>query len=304
MDRSRQGAEADAAAAEAAQAATATQQGAPAKDAGQQAQAPKADGGRLTKEQWDALPAPFRARVNELQRAVKEQGPAVKAYNDLQTWARNSGISQDEFTFGLELISAMRNDPRVAWEMLQPSLAVLRKHVGEELSEDLQADVTAGTISPERARELAAARAERVRLEHQGRRREAADEQRAAQDEHRRIHGTMKNAIAGYETQWKASDPDYPKKMERVKNEFYMRLIARRQAGTPVSTPQEAVELLKAARKDIEMWMTGFLPPPKAKETLPAGGTSAQTRVEPQNALEAAKLGLARFHRQQARTAA
>lgn len=306
-----------AAEAAAAQGAAASAQ-APAKPDAQGAQPPAAaahkpeaakEDGRLTNEEFKALPEKAQRRFGALYREAQtykqnyeKAAPLAKHWNELEHWCQNAGITTDEFNFGLTFVAEVRNNPMRALEMLQPTLTALQRHAGEVLPQDLQAEVDAGSISKERARELAKERAERARLEQAGRQRDVADQNRAAEEEERqareahvRITETITRSIAGYEGQWKASDPDYPKKMARVKSEFFSRMDERRRAGNPVSTPQDAVELLKAARKDVEDWMQGFLPKPAPKDPLPAGGAGAQTRIEPQSPLEAVRLGLAKF---------
>jgi hypothetical protein len=244
---------------------------------------------RLSKEQWEALPAAFRQRVNQQEQTLRAQAPVVKAFTDMQTWARNNGLDQNSFSYGLQLVAAVRNDPARAYEMLKPVLADLRKHVGEELPEDLAADVSAGTISQERAQELARARNEKARLDEQARMRAEADVQAQQETAVQTLRNTQTQGIAAYENQWKASDPDYAKKAPLVWDRMAALMS---QQGQP-TTREAAVELLKQARQDVEDRMKGFIPAPKPKEGIPAGGASGQARQQPTTVLEAARLGLA-----------
>ena len=293
MDRGRA---ADAKAAGATTSATTQTQAAGAQQQGRQQQQQAAGDGRLTDEEFKALPEKAQKRFHALFREsqtfkanFEKQQPVVQAWNDLQGWARKANISEDEFTFGLQFIANVRNNPAQAWDMLQPVLQVLQRHVGEVLPQDLQAEVDAGTLTRERAQELAKTRAERARLQEQERRHGAEEQQRLEAERQRTFTAEVTRAISGYESQWKGSDPDYPKKSQRVWERMQSIMAAE---GRPAN-PAAAVVLIKRARKEVEDWMGTFIPPAKPKETLPAGGSAAQTRIDPKSPLEAAKLGLA-----------
>jgi hypothetical protein len=99
--------------------------------------------------------------------------------------------------------------------MLQPVMRDLQGHVGEILPADLAKEVEDGTISEERAKELARAAREASAAQTPGRaaQRAAARRRRARwQDNHTKITSSIK----GWEDGWKAKDPDYKLKAERV----------------------------------------------------------------------------------------
>lgn len=269
---------------------TGTDKTPPATDTKQDGQ--QSSDGRLTNDEWKALPPKVQSRFNAIYKEaktfetrLKSAEPKAQIVDDLQKWAGENGVSSDEYAYSLQFIAAVKNDPAQAWKMIQPLLADLRKHVGEELPDDLAAEVTAGTISRERAQELAATRAEQTRLREQGERRtqqDAESQQRAAVTQQINQHTA---AISGYESQWKASDPDYALKQPRV---WERMVVLMNEQGKPTSS-QAAVALLKQAREDVEKWMGGFIPKPKPKEGLPAGGANPQTQGAPKSALDAAK---------------
>lgn len=285
-----------AAAASKATADTASTTAAPAVQGTEKQDGQPATDGRLTNDEWRALPPKVQTRFNAIYKEaktfegrLKAAEPKAQIVDDLQRWASENSVSQAEYAYSLEFIAAVKNDPRRAWEMVQPLLADLRKHVGEELPEDLASEVTAGTISRERAQELAATRAEQARLRSQGERRtqqDAASQQRAAVIQQVE---QWTAAVQSYEQQWKATDPDYDRKYPRV---WERMVVLMNELGQPTSE-QASVSLLKQARADVEKWMSGFVPKPKPKEGLPAGGANPQTQGAPKSALEAARRAVA-----------
>lgn len=252
---------------------------------------------RLTDEEFKALPKKAQQRFNELYKAAKTaEGsvttltPKAEAFDQLQGWANGAGISQDDFTFGLQVMANIRHNPAKAWEMLQPILKDLRMHVGEELPTDLAAEVEAGTLSKERAQELARTRNEATRVQEESTRRSQADQQNRTTEAATRLKGEIEQSLKGYEDQWKASDPDFALKAEPTW-ERMMALMALPTIGVPKSR-EAAVELIKRARKDVEDRLAKVRPAKTAKQEIPAGGANASTRAAPKSALEAAKAAL------------
>jgi hypothetical protein len=279
---------------------------APAKEQPETA-APAADasGVDLTRErieaaEWRSLPEKERQRITQFRNRLKEYGgviqsmtPKAKTYDDLTTWMGSSGVTQDDFVGGLQIIALLRTDPVKAWEALQPVIADLRARIGDELPDDLRKSVDEGVISEAHAKELALARNERARLEAAARNRDSAELVRNEQAEVQAAHDGIRKAIEGWETAWKASDPDYPKKAERVWEAMFTAMEAARNQGKPI-TQASVLEIAKAARTKVEGWMTGFVPAARPKTPVTTNGSGAATVKQPSSALEAARLAMGR----------
>lgn len=251
----------------------------------------------ISREDYAKLPPAVRRRFgtltsqrNEARDSLKSAQPKATAYDELATYCKTSGLTPDDFTFGLEVMRLVRTDPAKAWDALQPVIKDLQAHVGEILPTDLQKEVDAGTISEARAKELALARRERQRLT-------ANDEGRVERDRvegERRAYATrtekVKGAIEGWENQWKGNDPDYAKKAERV----WERMVVLMQGHEHEMTPELAVKIGNQAKKDVEDWLSGLMPRREEKRPLNPSGTTVNTNKRPANALEAARMGLAK----------
>lgn len=248
----------------------------------------------LSREEYAALPQRARARMvnltkqkNEFRDKAATFEPKAKTYDELSTYCRDHRLSPEDFSFALSLMSEIRaGSPAKAYEMLQPVIRDLQGHVGEILPADLEKEVAAGTLSEERATELAAARRERQRLERQGQERGEQDRQAAADRAVQENHNNVTGAIKGWEDAWKAKDPDYKQKAERV----FERMVVLMQGKTV--TPQLAVEIAEQAKKDVEGWLAGVLPKPKEVKPGPTGGTGGTTTKKAGSALEAAQQAL------------
>jgi len=257
------------------------------------------DEGRLTKEEYEALTPKARRRFgvlteqrNQARDALKAVQPVIERDRGLQGFLEQHSVAQEEFRWTLDLIAAVKRDPAKAYDMMRPLLADLQKFVGEALPEDLEADVTAGTISRERAQELS-----RARHEHAAAQARIAETAEAQRTEHARQQvqahtQAVHRALQGWEAQWKGSDPDYAKKQPFVWPELRLLLDAALRENNNQPLPPEAVVRIAAkAKENIEARISGMMPARKP-QTPVNGGVAAPTAKAPANALEAARLGL------------
>lgn len=292
---------AERAAAPAAPAAVADQRPeAPARPAGD-------DGGeaRIPDEMYKALPPVVKHRIasitkqrNEIRQRLTEAEPRLVRDGQLQQFLTTNGIGSDEFAWLMEAARLTKRDPARAYEHLTPLIDQLRQHAGEVLPDDLRRDVEAGTLSSERARELARARNTLQVRETVG----AQDAERQAAERAQADFAAKVNAVASslssWEAQWKGSDPDFAHLLPLVRDKimFAVSEKQRRKGGAPLST-EEALEIANAARKAVKEQLAGMNAPPRSKSTV-TGGVAVRAAAEPKNAMEAARLGLARAHGQ------
>lgn len=89
--------------------------------------------------------------------SVKPLVEQAKATNELM---RQYNITPQEHQADLQFRVALRQDPAAAFRMMKPLYDQLAQFVGEVLPADLQSEVASATLSPERAREIASARAQ------------------------------------------------------------------------------------------------------------------------------------------------
>lgn len=251
--------------------------------------------GKIEKDEWDKLPQRTRQRITQFRAKLKDRDtqiqamtPKVQTYDQLVGYCRNNGLSPDDFTEGLEIMRLVKQDPAAAYERLKPVLALLQEHVGELLPDDLKAELEEGKITEARAKELARARKERERLEHQGKQRNAADEERRRQEDSQRFVQNVERSVREWEGRWKSSDPDYKRKAPMVWERMQVLL-----ANEKEITPQRAVEIADQAKSDVEERLKEFTPTKKRIDPVPPGGSGKVTQ-QPKSALEAARLAVQR----------
>lgn len=269
----------------------------------------KAAGGEekdwISREEYAKLPPVVRRRITRLtdQRnqgrdELKVTQPKAKTYDDLQAYCTKNGVSQDDFSYGLNIMSLVRTNPAEAWKQLQPLVADLQAYVGEILPTDLAKEVEAGTINEARAKELAATRRERERLA--GAHTANAEQARRTEAERTYTDAVTKNtdAVTAWETNWKSSDPDYAKKSEQVWARMTMLLNDATEFGRKMLSPQQTVKIAEKARTDVEAWLGGLMPKPREIKPGPGSnggsGANVSTVKKAGSALEAARIALSR----------
>lgn len=227
---------------------------------------------------------------------VRDMAPRAKTSDDIVAYCQKNRVSPDDFQFGLHMMALVRNDPNKAWEALQPLVKDLQAHVGEILPADLTKEVEAGTISEARARELAAARRESARLAET---RKVEGEERTRSEASRTYDENVKkntDSVRTWEESWKAKDPDYEKKRERVWERLMVLINDAVEQRKPL-TPELSVQLAEKAKGDVEKWLSELMPKPREIRPGPGstgGGSAASssTGKQPSSALEAARLAL------------
>lgn len=213
-------------------------------------------------------------------------------YRDAFEWKQKfdgymttASLTPSEFNTGLQIMAAMKKDPRSALQAIMPYVEQLQTATGEILPADLKQEVDEGYITAERAMELAQART-RVAMSDEASR-EARD--KANQE----IVTNLSNEASKWELQWQSSDPDYDRKKSRVHEKIEFALIKAQQTGKLPTTREAAVELCERARKEVENEISAWRPKPAPKPVEDIKNASS-VRSSPQatSLIEAMTLAL------------
>lgn len=259
----------------------------------------------ISREEYAKLSPVVRRRISKLtterntaRDESKAMQPKAKTHDDLVTYCRTMGLSQDDFAYGLQIMALVRTNPAEAWKQLQPLFQDLQTYVGDILPADLAKEVDEGKITEQRAKELAGARR---RSEHLSRTStETAERARQAEVERQYNEATERttSAVREWEQRFKASDPDFSKKAERVWERMVTLLNTETEFGRKRISTERTVEIAERARKDVDDWVKGLLPTQREIKPGPTvttgGGANVTAKKQPTTALEAAQLALAR----------
>lgn len=234
------------------------------------------DLGDLTEEELKSYKPKTRRRFEKLDREnkaftaeISQLKPQAEKFQAIETYARNANLNKDDINTGFEIMRLMKNDPVKAWDVLQPIVQALQALVGEILPKDLQAQVDAGQIPIERAKELSRLRAEKgVTTSTTAQQAERDKENRAAEAKRNsdNLVATVSTAISKWESDWKASDPDYSLKQSRVSEAIELELsraTALAREGKANNLPrnvEEAVKMANEVKKRVEKEMRAYIP--------------------------------------------
>jgi len=210
-------------------------------------------------------------------------------FQNLQSFARDANLSQEDMTNGLNIMRLMRNDPVRCYSALQPYMTALEGAIGVTIPADLQEQVDRGMMTLEAAqlssRDRAAARladgrtvqSERTIANNTAIQRQEADDK--AVDDYKLDVG---NSMTSWEEKWKSSDPDYEKLQPFVQD----KIVAKINAATTQLSVDDIVKIADDARVEVKKTMSALVPTKKPVEPVRAGKTVTDPATAPKDALD------------------
>jgi hypothetical protein len=197
--------------------------------------------------------------------SIKPQAARAKVLDDFVT---TNNIQPQQVQEAFEYLRLLNSDPLKAYAMLKPTYDKLALMSGDRLPDDLQAEVAAGTLSVERAKQLAQTQAQQQYQQWRG----ASSQQIQAVQHEQAIQGSI-NAWAQAA---QAKDPDFkPATVGAVDGKWEyvdMKLRSLRQANPPRNS-QEAVVLVEKAYAEANKFFGSF----KQKQLTKKPGLKSQT---------------------------
>lgn len=226
---------------------------------------------------------------NTYKEQLDKQANLVAAHQSVIDYCQQNDVSPSEFEQFVRLAALVKTDPAQARKELEPIWSELGGVVGEGgLPEDLQAEVDADELSLERAKEIAALRAQNKLKESQKAR--TAEQMRAQQQ--RAFIAAIQNGVAAWETAKAESDPGFrPKTKESDKDgkyEWFMDKLAAMIQRTPPKTVNEAVQIAESAYQAVNGSIERFVPKQPTKKVLTSTNSSTHKKGPPVTALDAA----------------
>jgi hypothetical protein len=249
----------------------------------------------FTEEDLKRLNQKTQRRIRDLVRDVKaksEEADRFKGkadeYDKIETFVRNSGLSNEIVGATLQIAALMRQNPGEALRRLTPIVNQLRQVVGEELPPELAERVKQGFLTEQDARALARSNADAQLLRRQQNETDQRTQaERAAQERQSATEATV-STVEKWEAQKAANDPDWKLKQAEIAEQVEL-VIERetRKRGQPwFPTPDEAVKLSQEAYDQITERHKRFVPRPRAANPLQPGGASNRNVTPPKNMLD------------------
>lgn len=276
----------------------------PTKVAVQDAQKPTDDNSDLTDVELSLLKPRTRKSIERMRGQLSELGnenqelktrvqeyeqykPAAEALGRFEGFCKEANLDKDDISNTLAIAKAVRNDPEKGLQLLIPVVNQLMEIVGAVLPADLNEKVDTGEISPQYAQELSQLRSREARnKENQEWTRE---QQRITEHQNsvKQLADTTGEAVSTLEKQWQTSDPDYRIKSTMVAEKIELELRKRQEKGNMPKNAQEAVELAKGVKLEVDNYFKKFLPKKSSVQTVLGVGTSTGSKPVPKNLKEA-----------------
>src|SRR5271157_2284507 len=119
---------------------------------------------KLDQKHEEAIPYERFNEVNTQKTALEQElaqsKPLIDQSKALNDFLSQNNIATADFQSALEYLRLLRTDPSSAYRMLQPTYEKLASYAGDRLPADLQEEVAAAHLTPDRAKELAQLRAQ------------------------------------------------------------------------------------------------------------------------------------------------
>lgn len=254
---------------------------------GDASEEPGDDPEALTPEERKGMSRRAAQRIEQLlaeRKGLREQASQAEP---IVNFMREHDIAMQDVDVILGLSAQLRKGDFAGFlRSVTPYVSLARQYVGEVLPQDLQEQVNKGLVAEPVARELAQRRAQ----EHVGQQ-EAQRQQARSEQEVRALRGqAIRSAVTNWETQIKASDPDYGAKQDVVQR--YAKALMHEQ-GAP-ETPEQAIEYVKQAYEQANKDVARFRPAPKPTAQTPSSvHQAAKTpKPEPENFLDVVRMNL------------
>jgi len=211
----------------------------------------------------------FQELVQEKTRFKQEAEalkPEAEANRVLKSYMQSNGIVPQELQNALEYLRLRRQDPAKAFQVVKQDYDALALYTGERLTPELEAEVAAGTLSVERAKQIVRAEAAQQHQQWQGKLTAEQQQQQAVQ--------AIQGSVDSWAQSKMQSDPDFRPRNKADANavdgkwEFVdMKLRTMRQEQPP-KTPQEAVAQVEKAYAEANKFFSSFVKPTAVKKAL------------------------------------
>jgi len=223
-----------------------------------------------TAEELETYRPRTKKRIEQLLDERKTLRDEVKPMRKFGEYLKSQGISNQDMNLLLDVGTALkRGDYGRFLERITPFVQTAQQAVGLVLPPDIQAQVDAGTMQPDAARELSVRRVQVARSEHEVQNLQTSNQQQAVQ--------TNANQVAQAVDEWaeatRKSDPDYGKIEDMVRR---LVLAQVQEKGAPTDT-KVALEYAKTAYDQAKAFVQKAQPAPRpttpTPETVPQSST-------------------------------
>lgn len=208
--------------------------------------------------------------------------PKAEQYDAIASHLQQTGLSSSDLDNTIEIATLIKKgDLFTARDKIMPIVQVILEATGGVLPRDLEEEVKAGTLSAQRAQELAEARSRNVLNTHQNGVRQQMD----AQENANRFVRDVMVTVNDWEKVKQRSDPDWGLKAPEIRAGLELAILK----GVHPKSVQEAVKMAENELGKVEAKMRQFRPQPKPVRSI-SGTPQASTAADQPKSLRDAVM--------------
>lgn len=208
-------------------------------------------------------------------------------YRNVTAYMKENGLAASEVAEGFKIMAAMKNNPVQALKDLTVYVDRLRQFAGDALTPDLQQQVDQGRITPEMAKELAAARNQAQFLQHRSSLTAQQQQQQVAEHQAAQQAQALQGAVNQWVQSQQAKDADFAHKQKQL--EWAARSYM---ANNPPRTAAEATAMMQKCYDEVNAEFSKLTPRRPALKPLQSASSSSGAQPQPKTLKEAIALSL------------
>jgi hypothetical protein len=210
-------------------------------------------------------------KVRDLTTRVEAAEPKAQEWDKVTNFMQVNQLTPEEVAQGFQIMALIKHQPEKALEALAPFIEQMELQTGKRLPADLQTQVNDGRLDPTTAAELTRTRAQAEATKAENERLQ----QQRSQDLAAQSRVQIQNAVAQWETDIRARDPDY-----KVKERVVMAHVRAALATERPSTPEAALKVVEAAYKQASEDLAPIVAARRPTASAPTSSQST-TRAQP-----------------------
>lgn len=222
-----------------------------------------------------------RTKLQEYEAKVKNAEPVLKQHEYHETFLKQYGISQEQFTAAMNFLALQNTNPAEALKVLKPTLESLQAFDPNVLPADLTKRVDDGELSEAAAREISQLRVQARGGEFQSK--------MTAKQQAEQAQRSLDQSVMDWDMGRRQTDPDFRPKADEKAPDGLWEVVADRfhrlMTTQPPKSGADAVKHLEAAYAAGKTLFTSRLTPKPTKPTL----TSVKSSVKPSKSPEDAE---------------
>lgn len=256
----------------------------------------KREDGKVETKVEDKGPIPYErfVEVNSAKQKLEQELAAQKDYvaaqKSIGDFCIRNNITNEDFSYWLNVAAAIKNNPEQAKKLLEPHFKELQAFEGDVLSPELQAAVDNGEISIEWAKKIAASENQKKFTQNQAR----LTQEQLQQQSQQRFMQEVQTSFQNWAKTKATTDPDFqPKKNgeEDGKFEFVLHKMSAEYPSANIKTVQDLIAFADKVYESVNKSFGKFVPQRNGTKNVRSNQSTSTVRGEPKTLEEAIALG-------------